>query len=95
MMITRKVQKTVELSLKQYPVVGILGSRQVGKTTLARAIQSILTQKSVYLDLELPSDLSKLQDPELYMGQFRVFPKYRSDNVKNFAAGSQCGGERR
>ncbi|KAF0122253.1 MAG: ATPase AAA [bacterium] len=70
-MITRKVQKTVELSLKQYPVVGILGPRQVGKTTLARAIQSILTQKSVYLDLELPSDLSKLQDPELYMGQFR------------------------
>lgn len=71
MMITRKVQKTVELSLKQYPVVGILGPRQVGKTTLARAIQSILIQKSVYLDLELPSDLSKLQDPELYMGQFK------------------------
>ncbi|MBI4618597.1 MAG: ATP-binding protein [Desulfobacterales bacterium] len=70
-MITRKVQKTVELSLKQYPVVGILGPRQVGKTTLARAIQSILIQKSVYLDLELPSDLSKLQDPELYMGQFK------------------------
>lgn len=70
-MITRKVQKKVELSLKQYPVVGILGPRQVGKTTLARAIQSILTQKSVYLDLELPSDLSKLQDPELYMGQFK------------------------
>ena len=45
MMITRKVQETVELSLKQYPVVGILGPRQVGKTTLARAIQSILTQK--------------------------------------------------
>jgi hypothetical protein len=71
MMITRKAQKAVELSLKQYPVVGILGPRQVGKTTLARAIQSILTQKSVYLDLELPSDLSKLQDPELYMGQFK------------------------
>ncbi|RJP59409.1 MAG: ATP-binding protein [Deltaproteobacteria bacterium] len=70
-MITRKAQKAVELSLKQYPVVGILGPRQVGKTTLARAIQSILTQKSVYLDLELPSDLSKLQDPELYMGQFK------------------------
>ena len=69
-MITRKIQQNVERSLTQYPVVGILGPRQVGKTTLAKTIQNGLTQNTVYLDLELPSDLNKLRDPELYLGQF-------------------------
>lgn len=69
-MIRRNIQKKVEYSLKQYPVIGILGPRQVGKTTLARAIRNILPQNTVYLDLELPSDLNKLQEPELYLGQF-------------------------
>jgi predicted AAA+ superfamily ATPase len=53
-----------------FPVVGILGSRQVGKTTLAKEIKTKINRPSVYLDLELPSDLNKLQDPELYLGQF-------------------------
>ncbi len=69
-MIRRNIQRKVEYSLKQYPVIGILGPRQVGKTTLARAIRGILPQNTVYLDLELPSDLNKLQEPELYLGQF-------------------------
>jgi len=69
-MIARKIRQDVEKSLTQYPVVGILGPRQVGKTTLARTIKNILPQNTVYLDLELPSDLNKLQEPELYLGQF-------------------------
>jgi len=69
-MIARKIQQDVEKSLTQYPVVGILGPHQVGKTTLANAIRKILPQNTVYLDLELPSDLNKLREPELYMGQF-------------------------
>jgi len=67
-MIIRKIQKDVEKSLTQYPVVGILGPRQVGKTTLAKAIKSARPQNTVYLDLELPSDMNKLQDPEIYLG---------------------------
>lgn len=67
-MINRKIQSAVEKSLTQYPVVGILGSRQVGKTTLAKAIRSSFTRNTVYLDLELPSDINKLQDPEMYLG---------------------------
>ncbi len=67
-MINRKIQSAVEKSLAQYPVVGILGPRQVGKTTLAKAIRSSLTRNTVYLDLELPSDINKLQDPEMYLG---------------------------
>jgi len=67
-MITRKIQHDVEKSLAQYPVVGILGPRQVGKTTLAKAIRNAWPQNTIYLDLELPSDLNKLQDPEIYLG---------------------------
>ena len=54
----------------KYPVVGILGSRQVGKTTLAKMIRERMKKKVIYLDLELPSDLNKLQDPELYLSRF-------------------------
>lgn len=72
-MIKRRIQKTIQESLKSYPVVSILGSRQVGKTTLAKNIvQNIQSsdKKVVYLDLELPSDQNKLQEPELYLKQF-------------------------
>ncbi|MCX5814544.1 MAG: ATP-binding protein [Proteobacteria bacterium] len=69
-MIQRSLQGAIIASMKKYPVVGILGSRQVGKTTLAKAIQEMFLPDSVYLDLELPSDWNKLQDPELYLGQF-------------------------
>ena len=68
-MIKRNLQKTIEKSLKAFPIVGILGSRQVGKTTLAKNIQQ-LRRNAVYLDLELPSDFNKLQDPELYLNQY-------------------------
>ncbi len=69
-MIQRKLQTEIEQSLKKYPVVGIIGPRQVGKTTLAKIIQKKIKKKVAYLDLELPSDLSKLYDPELYLKQF-------------------------
>jgi len=68
-MIKRSLQKTIEKSLGAFPIVGILGSRQVGKTTLAKNIQQLL-RNAVYLDLELPSDFNKLQDPELYLNQY-------------------------
>jgi hypothetical protein len=69
-MIKRLLQEKVEESLMRYPVVGILGSRQVGKTTLAKMIKNMIKRKVIYLDLELPSDLNKLQDPELYLSRF-------------------------
>ena len=53
------------------PVVAILGSRQVGKTTLAFAISNNkLDKKVAYLDLELDSDLAKLVDPEAFLKRF-------------------------
>jgi len=67
-MIKRKIQKEVEESLKAFPVVGILGPRQVGKTTLAKEIQKKINS-SLYLDLELPSDYNKLSEPELFLSE--------------------------
>ncbi|MFA4919284.1 MAG: ATP-binding protein [Thermodesulfovibrionales bacterium] len=64
------LKESIEKSLMKYPVVGILGSRQVGKTTLAKMIKERMKKKVIYLDLELPSDLNKLQDPELYLSRF-------------------------
>lgn len=69
-MIKRYLQDKIIAALEQFPVVGIVGSRQTGKTTLARLIQK-QKQNSVYLDLELPSDQNKLREPELYLGRHR------------------------
>jgi predicted AAA+ superfamily ATPase len=69
-MIKRLLQDIIIHSLQKYPVVGILGSRQVGKTTLAKSVKKSVRPDAVYLDLELPSDVNKLQDAELYLRQF-------------------------
>jgi len=66
-MLDRVLQASVERSLRSFPVVGLVGARQVGKTTLARAVAEARTGHTVYLDLERPSDLSKLDEPELYL----------------------------
>jgi predicted AAA+ superfamily ATPase len=67
-MIDRQLEDRIESALRAFPVVGIMGARQVGKTTLAKSIANNRGQ-AVYIDLELPSDLAKLDEPELYLRQ--------------------------
>ncbi len=62
--INRSVEKQILKYLKQYPIVAIIGARQVGKSTLAHHIANLLKKPTVFYDLELPSDVSKLYDPE-------------------------------
>lgn len=70
-MIRRTLENKLIQSLKSMPVVVILGPRQVGKTTLALEFARPLLEKPVhYLDLELDSDLAKLDDPESYLQRF-------------------------
>lgn len=64
-MIKRDIFDIVLQRLGQFPAVALLGPRQVGKTTLAEAIAD--KYPSIYLDLELPSHLAKLTDPEHYL----------------------------
>jgi len=51
--------------LRRHPVVGIIGARQVGKTTLARLFIKDIKGPSSYFDLENPEDLARLEDPML------------------------------
>ena len=67
-MIRRHIENILIQRISNNPVVALLGSRQVGKTTLARDIEA--GKPIHYLDLERPSDLAKLTDPELYLGKF-------------------------
>ncbi|MEA3287634.1 MAG: ATP-binding protein [Candidatus Marinimicrobia bacterium] len=54
-----------------FPVVGLIGARQVGKTTLCKMIQTRTGKQTHYLDLELNSDLNKLGRAELYLSRFK------------------------
>jgi len=51
--------------LRLNPVVGIVGARQVGKTTLARAYAAGIKTPVTFFDLEDPEDLARLADPML------------------------------
>jgi predicted AAA+ superfamily ATPase len=60
--IDRHLTDTITRRLQNNPAVAILGPRQCGKTTLAGQIVKKIS-RSVYLDLENPGDLAKLDDP--------------------------------
>jgi len=53
--------------LGQFPVVGLVGARQVGKTTLARALTAGWPGPSTFFDLEDPPDLARLESPSLVL----------------------------
>lgn len=65
-MIERTIVFELRELLEDFPAVVIIGPRQVGKTTLAQDISSRINDNSIYLDLESPSDLIKLSEPEQY-----------------------------
>lgn len=60
-----KELKTITKLLQRHPVVGIVGARQVGKTTLARMVVARKKGPYAYFDLENPEDLARLADPML------------------------------
>ncbi len=64
--IPRNIEKHIKKHLASFPCVALLGSRQVGKSTLAKRIITDIPD-SVYLDLEDPRDLNKLNDPLAFL----------------------------
>lgn len=65
-MIERPYHRAVLHSLlEQFPVVGLLGARQVGKTTLARRFLEERDEPVTIFDLEDPTDQARLADPKL------------------------------
>ncbi len=62
MMIPRNRQLAeIRDALTQFPVVAIVGARQIGKSTLARELASGVETAHVF-DLEDPRDLANLAD---------------------------------
>jgi predicted AAA+ superfamily ATPase len=54
----------LRLALERNPVVGLVGPRQTGKTTLAHQLCAQF-QKTHYFDLEDPDDLLRMENPKL------------------------------
>ncbi len=67
--LARSIVPSIVKRLGDYPSVAVLGARQVGKSTIAEII-STTNPKAIYLDLERPSDLNKLRDPEAFFDHF-------------------------
>jgi predicted AAA+ superfamily ATPase len=66
-MIKRQLEERLKKAATKYPVVGLIGPRQSGKTTLAKAVFGSYP----YVSLEKPSDLEyALDDPEGFLAQF-------------------------
>lgn len=68
-MLPRRLHDTIVKRLAQMPAVALLGPRQSGKTTLARAIAR--QRPATYLDLESPRQRARIADPELFLDGHR------------------------
>ena len=64
--IERNQESVIHKHLAAFPVVALLGARQVGKSTLAKRILGSYAN-SLYLDLEDPRDMAMLQDPLTFL----------------------------
>ena len=63
--------ETLRGLIRRHRVVGIVGARQVGKTTLARALVAGIKRPTSYFDLENPEDLARLADPMLALKELK------------------------
>ncbi|MEQ1603184.1 MAG: ATP-binding protein [Methylophilaceae bacterium] len=57
--------------LANFPVVAILGARQVGKTTLARQLENDWDGPKRHFDLEDPDDQARLADPAFVLRELK------------------------
>ena len=67
----QRLENRVWQGLRRSPAVAILGPRQCGKTTLARAIAAATDQPTRLFDLEHPADEAALQNPLLALERLR------------------------
>ena len=68
-LIPRRAESKIREFLEIFPVVAIIGPRQSGKSTLAKEILKNYKWPNIFLDLELPSDLKKLEEAEIFFEQ--------------------------
>ena len=63
--------RRLTLLLREFPVVALLGARQIGKSTLARQLVAARRGPTTWFDLENPPDLVRLADPGLELRRLR------------------------
>lgn len=61
---SRVAERLIDL-LTRFPVAGLIGARQVGKTTLARQLAAAGSGPVTVFDLEHPGDVARLAEPTL------------------------------
>jgi len=66
MYIPREIEESVLKALENNPIVALIGPRQCGKSTLVKHLMEN-NPDCIYLDLERPSDLQKLEDAEWFL----------------------------
>lgn len=69
-MINRNIFNLLNLNLRRQPAVVLLGPRQVGKTTLARALVASMPG-AIFLDLEREADRTQLARADLFFARHR------------------------
>lgn len=65
--IPRRLKGNILALAEYFPVVAIVGPRQVGKTSLVQRLHGHLAKETVYLDMENPDDRIKLDQPTLFL----------------------------
>jgi uncharacterized protein len=61
----------IEKLLRQFPVVGLLGARQIGKSTLAGLVAGRSRSEITHFDLEDPRALARLAEPMLTLAPLK------------------------
>jgi predicted AAA+ superfamily ATPase len=69
-MVRRSAEQHAMDIMGDFPCLGIIGPRQIGKTTLALTLSKKVNKPVVYLDLESTEDLQKLENAETYLRSF-------------------------
>lgn len=67
----RRAIRRLQRLLRDFPSVGILGARQVGKSTLARQVSELHRGPVHWFDLEKEADRRRLADPGLALEELR------------------------
>jgi predicted AAA+ superfamily ATPase len=67
MYFARQLEADLVFGINHFPVTALIGPRQCGKSTLAAEIMKRHSKPTIYLDLERPSDLEKLNDAEWFL----------------------------
>ncbi len=66
MYLQRTAENDIASAIRHFPVTAVIGPRQCGKSTLVKHLMQNHPSETLYLDLERPSDLEKLNDAEWF-----------------------------